>query len=95
MTDVTKPFAAQGETTDTSTALRWRPLGPLAAATAPEASRESLASIQKAFGYVPNLMATFENSRVVFIVYLAFDFFFLWPSFRPLVRSIIVRAARV
>ena len=95
MTDVTKPLAAQGETTDTSTALRWRRLGPLAAATAPEASRDSLASIQKAFGYVPNLMATFANSPAVLNGYMALDSFFQKTSFRPQERSIILLAASV
>lgn len=35
---------------------------PLTIATAPEASKPVLENIQKAFGFIPNLMATFANS---------------------------------
>ena len=47
--------------------------GPLSFTTAPEASRETLKQIEKAFGFVPNLMATFANAPTLLNGYMALD----------------------
>jgi hypothetical protein len=47
--------------------------GPVTVTTAPEASRETLKQIEKAFGFVPNLMATFANAPTLFNGYMALD----------------------
>lgn len=41
------------------------PLTPVTDSTAPEASRATLTSVQKAWGVVPNLICTFANSLPV------------------------------
>ena len=46
---------------------------PLTIATAPEASKPVLEKIQKSFGFIPNLMATFANSPAVLKGYLAIE----------------------
>lgn len=68
---------------------------PQTAATAPEGSRETLTNINKAFGFVPNLMATFANSPAVLNGYLALDSFFQKTSFKPAERELILLAASV
>ena len=42
-------------------------------ANAPDASKQVLEGIQKAFGFIPNLMATFANSPAVLKGYLALE----------------------
>ncbi|MBY0506548.1 MAG: carboxymuconolactone decarboxylase family protein [Bryobacteraceae bacterium] len=64
-------------------------------ATAPEGSRETLTNIQKGFGFIPNLMATFANSPAVLNGYLALDSFFQKTSFKPAERELILLAASV
>jgi uncharacterized peroxidase-related enzyme len=66
---------------------------PLTVATAPEASKPILENIQKAFGFVPNLMATFANSPAVLQGYLAMDGVFEKGTFTPVERQLILLAA--
>jgi hypothetical protein len=46
---------------------------PLTTETAPDASRPVLEKIQKAYGFIPNLIATYANSPAVLKGYLALD----------------------
>lgn len=48
-------------------------LKPLTIETAPEGSKETLQAIQKGFGFIPNLMATFANSPAVLNGYMGLD----------------------
>ncbi len=66
---------------------------PLSAQNAPEASRPVLENIQKAFGFVPNLMATFANSPAVLKGYLALDAEWEKTGFSPSERQIVLLAA--
>ena len=66
---------------------------PLTIATAPEASKPVLENIQKAFGFIPNLMATFANSPTVLQGYLALDGVFEKGTFTPVERQLILLAA--
>jgi uncharacterized peroxidase-related enzyme len=68
---------------------------PLTIATAPEASRPVLESIQQSFGFIPNLMASFANNPVVLQGYLALDAVFEKGSFTPRERQTILLAASV
>lgn len=66
---------------------------PLTIATAPEASKPILENIQKGFGFIPNLMATFANSPAVLQGYLAMDGVFEKGTFSPIERQLILLAA--
>jgi uncharacterized peroxidase-related enzyme len=66
---------------------------PLNIASAPDASKPILENIQKSFGFVPNLMATFANSPVVLQGYLALDGAFEKGAFSPIERQLILLAA--
>ena len=66
---------------------------PLTIATAPEASKPVLENIQKAFGFIPNLMATFANSPTVLQGFLAMDGVFEKGTFTPVERQLILLAA--
>jgi uncharacterized peroxidase-related enzyme len=68
---------------------------PLTIATAPEASKPVLEKIQKAYGFIPNLMATFANSPAVLQGYLAMDGVFEKGTFSPIERQLILLAASV
>ncbi len=68
-------------------------LQPLTATNAPEASRPILENIQKGFGFVPNLMATFANSPTVLEGYLALDAVYDKGTFTPAERQIILLTA--
>lgn len=48
-------------------------LQPQTIQSAPEGSKETLRAIEKAFGFIPNLMATFANSPAVLKGYMALD----------------------
>lgn len=48
-------------------------LNPLTIETAPEGSKETLSQIQRGYGFVPNLMATFAHSPAVLNGYLSMD----------------------
>jgi len=66
---------------------------PLTVATAPEASKPILENIQKGYGFVPNLMATFATSPAVLQGYLAMDASFEKGTFTPVERQLILLAA--
>ena len=66
---------------------------PLTVAAAPEASKPILENIQKGYGFVPNLMATFANSPTVLQGYLAMDGAFEKGTFTPIERQLILLAA--
>jgi uncharacterized peroxidase-related enzyme len=68
---------------------------PLTIATAPEASKPILKTIQKSFGFIPNLMAIFANSPTVLQGYLALDAVYEKGSFTPRERQLILLAASV
>lgn len=66
---------------------------PLTVATAPEASKPVLEKIQKTYGFIPNLMATFANSPAVLLGYLAMDGVFEKGTFSHVERQLILLAA--
>jgi uncharacterized peroxidase-related enzyme len=68
---------------------------PLTIANAPEASKPVLESIQKSFGFIPNLMANFANNPTVLQGYLALDAIYEKGSFTPRERQLILLAASV
>ena len=68
---------------------------PQSIASAPEASKPILENIQKGFGFIPNLMATFANNPTVLEGYLALDGVFEKGSFTPVERQLILLAASV
>jgi uncharacterized peroxidase-related enzyme len=78
--------------TTTATAIA---LSPLTTATAPEASRPVLEGIQKAFGFVPNLMATFAHSPALLKGYLALDAEWDNSSFTPVERQLVLLTVSV
>lgn len=59
---------------------------PQAVESAPERSRPILQNLNKAFGFVPNLMATFANNPSVLEGYLALEGIFEKGSFTPVER---------
>ena len=63
--------------------------------SAPEKSRPILRNVNKAFGFIPNLMATFANNPSVLEGYLALDGVFEKGSFTPVERQLILLAASV
>ena len=70
-------------------------LKPVTIETAPVESRPTLENIQKAFGFVPNLMATFANSPTVLHGYLALDGVWEKGTFTPTERNLVLLAASV
>ena len=68
-------------------------LQPLTIANAPAASKPSMEGIQKDFGFIPNLMATFANSSEMLKGYLALDAEWDKTSFTPQQRNFAVLAA--
>jgi uncharacterized peroxidase-related enzyme len=68
---------------------------PQAVESAPEKSRAILQNVNKAFGFIPNLMATFANNPSVLEGYLALDGVFEKGSFTPVERQLILLAASV
>jgi uncharacterized peroxidase-related enzyme len=65
-------------------------LQPLTIATAPDASKPALETIQKGFGFIPNLMATFANSPEVLRGYLALDAEWEKTAFTPPERQLVL-----
>ena len=63
--------------------------------SAPEKSRPILRNVNKAFGFIPNLMATFANNPSVLEGYLALDGVFEKGSFTPVERQLILLATSV
>lgn len=70
-------------------------LSPVTIQTAPAESRPTLEKIQKGFGFIPNLMATFANSPTVLNGYMAMDAIYEKGSFSPVERSLILLAASI
>ena len=70
-------------------------LNPVTIQTAPAESRPTLEKIQRGFGFVPNLMATFANSPTVLNGYMALDAIWEKGSFTPVERTLILLAASV
>ena len=70
-------------------------LQPLTAQTAPAEVRPTLEKIQKSFGFVPNLMATFAHSPTVLHGYLAMDAVWEKGSFTPTEQNLVLLAASV
>jgi uncharacterized peroxidase-related enzyme len=70
-------------------------LNPVTIQTAPAESRPTLEKIQKGFGFIPNLMATFANSPTVLNGYMALDAIYEKGTFSPVERSLILLAASV
>lgn len=68
-------------------------LQPLTIANAPAASKPIMEGIQKSFGFIPNLMATFANSPEMLKGYLALDAEWDNTSFTPQERNFAVLAA--
>ena len=68
---------------------------PLTIATAPEASRQVLESIQKSFGFIPNLMAMFANNPTVLQGYVTLNAIYDKGSFTPMERQLILLGASV
>ena len=68
-------------------------LQPLTIAAAPAASKPIMEGIQKSFGFVPNLMATFANSPEMLRGYLALDAEWDKTSFTPQERNFALLAA--
>ena len=68
---------------------------PLTIASAPEASKPVLETIQKSLGFIPNLMAIFANNPTVLQGYLALDAVYEKGSFTARERQLILLAASV
>jgi uncharacterized peroxidase-related enzyme len=68
---------------------------PLTIEAAPADSRPTLEAIQKGFGFIPNLMATFANSPTVLNGYMAMDAAWEKGTFTPVERSLVLLAASV
>ncbi|MBY0453219.1 MAG: carboxymuconolactone decarboxylase family protein [Bdellovibrionaceae bacterium] len=70
-------------------------LKPLTIETAPDNSKDTLQGIQKAFGFIPNLMATFANSPAVLNGYMGLDAAWSKSSLTPKEQQIILLATSV
>lgn len=68
---------------------------PQTIASAPEGSRPILEKIQKGYGFIPNLLATFANNPTVLEGYFGLDVVFEKGSFSRGERQIIFLAASV
>ena len=68
---------------------------PQTVESAPQQSRPILQNVNKAFGFIPNLMATFANNPTVLEGYLALDAVFERGSFTRVERQLILLAASV
>lgn len=67
-------------------------LQPLTIESAPNNSKETLGQIQKAFGFIPNLMATFANSPAVLNGYMGLDAAWSKSSLTPKEQQLILLA---
>jgi uncharacterized peroxidase-related enzyme len=70
-------------------------LEPLTLETAPTASKDTLRSIEKGYGFIPNLMGTFANAPAVLNGYMAMDAAWDKSSLSPKERQLILLAASV
>ena len=67
---------------------------PQTVESAPEQSRPILQNVNKAFGFIPNLMATFANNPSVLEGYLALDGIFEKGSFTQVEQPLIPPSPR-
>lgn len=72
-----------------------RLLEPLTVATAPEAAHETLKQVEKAFGFIPNLIATFANAPTLLNGYMALEAQYTKGTLRAAEREVILLAASV
>lgn len=70
-------------------------LKPLTIETAPQGSIETLQNIQKGFGFIPNLMATFANSPAVLNGYMGLDAAWSKSSLTPKEQQLILLTTSV
>lgn len=70
-------------------------LKPQTIESAPEGSKATLQGIQKGFGFIPNLMATFANSPAVLNGYMGLDAAWEKSSLSPKERQIILLTTSV
>lgn len=70
-------------------------LNPLTVESAPDGSKETLQAIQKGFGFIPNLMATFANSPAVLNGYMGLDAAWSKSSLTPKEQQIILLVTSV
>lgn len=70
-------------------------LKPQTIESAPQASQPALQAIQKGFGFIPNLMATFANSPAVLEGYMAMDHAWEKSSLSPSDRQLILLTVSV
>jgi uncharacterized peroxidase-related enzyme len=70
-------------------------LNPVTIQTAPAEFRPTLEKIQKRFGLIPNLHATFANSSTVLRGYLAVDAVWEKETLSPVERDLVLLAASV
>ena len=68
---------------------------PQTVESAPENSKPILQNVNKAYGFIPNLIATFANNPSVLEGYLALDGVFEKGSFTPVERQLVLLAASV
>jgi uncharacterized peroxidase-related enzyme len=68
-------------------------LEPLTIANAPTGSKPTLEGLQKAFGFIPNLMGVFANSPEMLKGYLALEAEWNKTSFTPQQRTLALLAA--
>jgi uncharacterized peroxidase-related enzyme len=68
-------------------------LEPLTIANAPAGSKSTLEGVQKAFGFIPNLMGVFAHSPEMLKGYLALDAEYNKTSFTPQERTFALLAA--
>jgi uncharacterized peroxidase-related enzyme len=68
-------------------------LEPLTIANAPAGSKSTLEGVQKAFGFIPNLIGVFANSPEMLKGYLALDAEYNKTSFTPQERTFALLAA--
>lgn len=71
------------------------PLAPLNANTAPEASKALLETVQRNFGFIPNLFGAFANAPAFLSGYLALDGAYGRAGLSPLERQVVLLAASV
>lgn len=70
-------------------------LKPLTIESAPEGSQETLRAIQKGFGFIPNLMATFANSPAVLNGYMGLDAAWSKSSLTPKEQQLVLLTTSV
>lgn len=70
-------------------------LKPQTIESAPAAARATLENIQKGFGFIPNLMATFANSPAVLNGYMGLDAAWEKSSLTPKERQLVLLATSV